>query len=58
MDKRALTGFKKRQQIISARKTMFMWVMLASAAVAVCLVLSQLLVKQMIFNNRIIATSG
>jgi len=54
MDTPKLTGLKKRQQIQKANKTMFMWVIAASAAIAVCLVLAQFMVRQFLYNNKVI----
>lgn len=53
MDKRPITGIKKRQQIQQANKMVFIWVAAAAVAVTVCLVLSQFLVRQFIFNQKI-----
>ncbi|MBC7746833.1 hypothetical protein H7Y40_02540 [Pedobacter sp.] len=54
MEKRTMTGMKKREQIQKANKTMFLWVVVASAAVAICLVLSQFLVRQGLFNQKVL----
>lgn len=58
MEKRTITGIKKREQIQKANKTMFLWVVAASAAVAICLVLAQFLVRQMLFNQKIMSVKG
>ena len=55
MDAPKLTGLKKRQQIQKANKTMFMWVIAASVAIAICLVLAQFMVRQFMFNNKVIS---
>lgn len=49
-----LTGLKKRQLIESANKTMFIWVAIASVAVAICLVTAQFFFQQIAYNNRVI----
>ena len=51
---RQLTGLKKRQQIASANKMIFVWVIAASVAIAFCGVTMQFLVRQAIFNQKII----
>lgn len=58
MEKRTTTGIKKREKIQQANKTMFLWVVVASAAVAICLVLAQFLIRQMIFNQKVISVKG
>lgn len=58
MDKKAITGIKKRQQIKNANQTMFLWIIAASVAVAVCLVLGQFMLRQFIFNNKIISAKN
>lgn len=49
-----LTGLKKRQQIASANKMIFVWVIVASVAIAFCAVTMQFLIRQAIFNQKII----
>ena len=49
-----LTGLKKRQQIQQANRTMFIWVAAASVALAICLVLAQFMVHQLMYNNKVI----
>lgn len=49
-----LTGVKKRQQIESASRTMFIWVAVASIAISVCLVTAQFLFQRLTFNQRVI----
>lgn len=49
-----LTGMKKRQKIDSARKTLFIWVVVASIAIVVCAVMTVFLIRQMLFNFNII----
>ena len=58
MEKRTTTGIKKREKIQQANKMMFVWVVAASAAVAICLVLAQFLIRQMIFNQKIISVKA
>lgn len=53
-ESRQLTGLKKRQQIASANKMIFVWVIAASVAIAFCGVTMQFLVRQAIFNQKII----
>jgi len=48
------TGLKKRQQIENAGKTMFMWVVIASIAVSICVVTVQFLFQQWSYNNRVL----
>jgi len=50
-----LTGLKKRQQIESASRTMFIWVAIASVAISVCVVTSQSFFQRIIYNSRVIA---
>lgn len=54
-DAKQLTGLKKRQQIASANKMIFVWVIVASVAVSLCGVTMQFLVRQAIFNQKIIS---
>jgi Tfp pilus assembly protein PilO len=49
-----LTGLKKRQQIQQANRTMFIWVAAAAVALAICLVMAQFMVRQLMYNNKII----
>ncbi len=59
MDSKAqLTGLKKRQQIHSANKMIFVWIVGASVIVSMCLVFGQFLVRQAIFNQKIISAKG
>lgn len=48
-------GMKKREQIQHTNKLVFLWVAGAAVAVTVALVLSQFLVRQLIFNDKIIS---
>jgi len=54
-NKPAVTGLKKRQQIQQANKTVFIWVTIASALVAIAIVMTQFLYKEFMFNARVIA---
>jgi hypothetical protein len=54
----AVTGLKKRQQIKSANKTVFIWVIIASIAVGVGGVVSEFMFRQLLFNNKIIAAKS
>lgn len=51
--KDSLTGIKKRQQIKSANKMVFAWIVAASLVVGICGVFTQFLVRQLMFNNKI-----
>lgn len=54
MDKQnALTGIRKRQQIRTANKTVFAWIVGASVVVGICGVVSQFLVRELIFKDKI-----
>ncbi len=53
-----LTGLKKRQQIASANKMIFIWVIIASVAVSFCGVTMQFLIRQAIFNQKIISAKA
>lgn len=53
-ESKQLTGLKKRQQIASANKMIFVWVIIASIAISFCGVTMQFLVRQAIFNQKII----
>lgn len=58
MELKRLTGLRKRQQIVEANRTMFIGVVIASIIVAISLVAAQFLVKQFIFNNKVIAAKS
>jgi hypothetical protein len=51
-------SLRKRQQIEDTGKMMFMWVAIASALVAIAVVVSASLVERLIFNQRIINEMG
>lgn len=46
-------GARKREQITSANKTVFLWTMIASAAISLCLVVGYFLVKEALFNHEV-----
>lgn len=52
----AITGLKKRQQISKANRLVFLWVAAAGVAVTIAIVLSQFMIKQFLFNNKVIST--
>ncbi len=54
LQEQKLTGLKKRQQIESANRTMFIWVAVAAVAISVCLVAGQFLIQRLMFNQRVI----
>lgn len=47
------TGTRKRQQIRTANKTVFIWIIVASIVVGICGVASQFLIRELIFKNKI-----
>jgi len=50
-----MTGIKKRQQIAQANKMIFVWVIIASVAISLCGVTVQFLVRQALFNQKVIS---
>ena len=54
MDVKQLTGLKKRQQIASANKLIFLWVIGAAVAISICGVAMQFLFRQAAFNQKVI----
>lgn len=54
MEIKQLTGLKKRQQIASANKLIFLWVIGAAVALSICGVAVQFLFRQAAFNQKII----
>jgi Tfp pilus assembly protein PilO len=54
LQEQKLTGLKKRQQIESASRTMFIWVAVASVAISICLVTAQFMFQRLTFNQRVI----
>lgn len=58
MEPKKLTGLRKRQQIHQANRTMFIWVVIASVVVAFCLVGAQFLLKQALFNGKVISAKS
>jgi Tfp pilus assembly protein PilO len=55
LQEQKLTGLKKRQQIQSASRTMFLWVAAASVAVSVTVVAAQFFIQRLAYNNKVIA---
>ena len=55
LQEQKLTGLKKRQQIESANRTMFIWVAIAAVAISVCVVTSQFFFQKFLYNNRVIS---
>lgn len=53
-----LTGLKKRQQISQANKAIFVWVAVAAVAVSFCAVALQFLIREGIFNQKIISAKA
>lgn len=53
-----LTAVRKRQQIQTANKTMFLWIAGAAVALAMAVVGGQLLVRESLFNGKIISEKG
>ncbi|MGH7196144.1 MAG: hypothetical protein ACREGJ_00010 [Candidatus Saccharimonadales bacterium] len=49
-----LTGLKKRQQIETAGKVMFIWVAIAAAALSFCIATTQYLFAKWQYNNKVI----
>ena len=47
------TGIRKRQQIRTANRTVFIWIIIASIVVGVCAVSSQFLIRESIFKGKI-----
>ncbi|MGD8374049.1 MAG: hypothetical protein PVI21_04285 [Candidatus Woesebacteria bacterium] len=58
MQEQKLTGVKKRQQIESASRTMFIWVAAASVAVSVAIVVSQFFIQKLVYNNKVISAKS
>ncbi len=54
----ANVSLRKRQQIENTGKTMFMWVAIASAIVAIAVVLSSSIIERLIFNQTILSKKG
>ncbi|MFZ1812603.1 MAG: hypothetical protein WAU02_03760 [Candidatus Saccharimonadales bacterium] len=50
---KAITGLKKRQQISQANRIVFIWVAIAAAIVTIALVMTQFMVKQFLYNNKV-----
>lgn len=57
-DNKQLTGLKKRQQIMSANKLIFLWVIGAAVALSIFGVAAQFLFRQAAFNQKIIGAKA
>ncbi|HET6622847.1 MAG TPA: hypothetical protein VFG56_02850 [Candidatus Saccharimonadales bacterium] len=57
-NKQQLTGLKKRQQIAQANKMIFLWTAAAAVAVSFCAVALQFLIREGLFNQRIISAKA
>lgn len=55
---RQLTGVRKRQQIESTNKNIFVWLAVSSVIVSFCIVALQFLVKEFMFNQKVIDTKS
>lgn len=55
---RQLTGVRKRQQIETTNKNIFLWLVVSSVIVSFCIVALQFLVKELMFNQRVISTKS
>lgn len=53
-----MTGVRKRQQIQNTNKNIFVWLAVASVIVSICLVALQFLVREFMFNQKIISKKG
>lgn len=53
-----LTGTRKRDQIESANKTVFLWAIAAAAALALCAVVGYFLIKEISFNAKILGAKN
>lgn len=54
----SLNSLSKRQKVAKANKSIFIWVAIAAAVVALCLVLLQFLVQAGLYNNKIIGAKS
>lgn len=54
----ALTGLRKRQQIRTANKTVFAWIITASIVLGICVVVSQFFVRELVFRAKILGALG
>lgn len=52
---KGLTGVKKRQQILTANRVMFGWIVAASIVIGVCAILMQFLIRQLMFNGTVLS---
>lgn len=55
---RQLTGVRKRQQIETTNKNIFVWLAVSSIIVSFCIVALQFLVKEFMFNQKVIDTKS
>jgi glycine cleavage system regulatory protein len=53
-----LTGVRKRQQIQTTNKNIFIWLAVSSVIVSFCIVALQFLVKEFLFNQKIISAKS
>ncbi|HET7630367.1 MAG TPA: hypothetical protein VFK03_03255 [Candidatus Saccharimonadales bacterium] len=58
VEKQQLTGLKKRQQIAQANKMIFLWTAAAAVAVSFCAVALQFLIREGLFNQKIISAKS
>ena len=56
--KRAMTGVKKRQQIQDTNKKTFLWLAGSAIIVSMCIVALQFLVREFMFNQKIISAKS
>lgn len=54
----AMTGVRKRQQIQDTNKRIFIWLAVAAVIVSICLVALQFLLREFMFNQKIINQKG
>lgn len=57
-DSAAALGGKKRAQIQLAEKNIFVWLSASAVIVSICLVATQFLVREMMFNNKVISAKA
>lgn len=55
---RQLTGVRKRQQIETTNKNIFVWLAVSSVIISFCIVALQFLVKEFMFNQKVIDTKS
>lgn len=54
-DQQVMSGVRKRQQIENTNKRIFLWLAIASVIVSICLVAMQFLVRELLYNQKIIS---